>query len=123
MAERVGFGLSGALKTSNLLTLKITEIPGIEGSEAQTSTNLSRLVAISVPLKPRNKARTNDTFYLDGAAHRLDSLLDRLHAQDQFTFVPGKTHFDLYQKGDDRFALMDRIIAEMCTVARPQSAS
>jgi hypothetical protein len=66
---------------------------------------------------------TEDTFYLDGAAHRLDSLLDRLHAQAQFTYLPGKTHFDLYQKGDDRFALMDQIAAEMYAVARPQSRS
>jgi len=32
---------------------------------------------------------TDDTFYLDGAAHRLQSLLDRLHGQAQFTFIPG----------------------------------
>ena len=66
---------------------------------------------------------TEDTFYLDGAAHRLDSLLNHLHAQAQFTYIPGKTHFDLYQKGDDKFALMDQIAAEMYAVARPQSAS
>ena len=66
---------------------------------------------------------TEDTFYLDGAAHRLDRLLDRLHAQAQFTYIPGKSHFDLYQKNDDRFALMDQIAAEMYAVARPQSRS
>jgi hypothetical protein len=49
--------------------------------------------------------------------------LDRLHAQAEFTFIPGKTHFDLYQKGDDRYALMDQIAAGMYTIARPQSAS
>jgi len=64
---------------------------------------------------------TDDTFYLDGAAHRLQALLDRLHGQAQFNFVPGRTHFDLYQEGDDRNALFDRIGAEMYAVARPNS--
>jgi hypothetical protein len=62
---------------------------------------------------------TEDTFYLDGAEHRLQALLDRLHANAQFTFVPGKSHFDLYQQGDDKYALFDRIAAEMYAVARP----
>lgn len=66
---------------------------------------------------------TDDTFYLDGAAHRLQSLLDRLHGQAQFTFVPGRTHFDLYQDGEDRYALFDRIAAEMYAVARPTGKS
>jgi S-formylglutathione hydrolase FrmB len=64
---------------------------------------------------------TDDTFYLDGAAHRLQALLDRLHGQAQFNFLTGRTHFDLYQDGDDRFALFDRIAAEMYAVARPNS--
>jgi S-formylglutathione hydrolase FrmB len=64
---------------------------------------------------------TDDTFYLDGAAHRLQALLDRLQGQAQFNFVPGRTHFDLYQEGDDRNALFDRIGAEMYAVARPNS--
>lgn len=66
---------------------------------------------------------TDDTFYLDRAAHRLQSLLDRLNGEAQFTFVPGKTHFDLYQKGDDKYALFDQIAAEMYAVARPDSKS
>ncbi len=47
-----------------------------------------------------------------GAAHRLQSLLDRLNGEAQFSFIPGRTHFDLYQKGDDKYALFDRIAAE-----------
>jgi S-formylglutathione hydrolase FrmB len=66
---------------------------------------------------------TDDTFYLDGAAHRLQSLLDRLNGQAQFTFVPGRTHFDLYWKGDDHYALFDQIAAEMYAVARPGGKS
>lgn len=62
---------------------------------------------------------TEDTFYLDGAAHRFAEVLTRLGADSHFTFLPGKTHFDLYQVGDDRFALFDKIAAEMYETARP----
>jgi hypothetical protein len=54
---------------------------------------------------------------------RLQSLLDRLHGEAQFTFIPRRTDFDLYQKGDDKYALFDRIAAEMYAVARPDSKS
>jgi hypothetical protein len=64
---------------------------------------------------------TDDTFYLDGAAHSLQSTLDHLGAMAEFTFLPGRSHFDLYQVGDDRFALFDRIAAEMYRVARPNN--
>jgi S-formylglutathione hydrolase FrmB len=63
---------------------------------------------------------TDDTFYLDGPAHLLQSLLDRLGAKAQFTFIPGRTHFDLYREGDDKDALFDQIAAEMFAVARPR---
>jgi hypothetical protein len=64
---------------------------------------------------------TDDTFYLDGAAHRLQALLERLDGEGHFTFIPAKTHFDLYRQGEDNFALFDQIAAEMYAVARPQS--
>jgi Putative esterase len=63
---------------------------------------------------------TDDTFYLDGAAHLLQALLDHLDADAHFTFIPGRTHFDLYRKGEDNFALFDQIASEMYAVARPQ---
>jgi hypothetical protein len=66
---------------------------------------------------------TDDTFYLDGAAHSLQSTLDHLGGKAEFTFLPGRSHFDLYQTGDDRFALFDRIAAEMYSVARPNHQS
>jgi hypothetical protein len=53
----------------------------------------------------------------------LRSSLDHLHGQAQFTFVPGRTHFDLYQNGEDRYALFDRIAAEMYAAARPTGKS
>jgi S-formylglutathione hydrolase FrmB len=62
---------------------------------------------------------TDDTFYLDGAAHSLQSTLDRLGGEAQFTFLPGRNHFNLYLDGTDRYALFDRIAAEMYRVARP----
>lgn len=62
---------------------------------------------------------TADTFYLDAAAHRLQSVMDGLGARSSFTYVPGKTHFDLFQRGDDRMALMRDIAWQMYAAARP----
>ena len=62
---------------------------------------------------------TADTFYLDGAAHLLEARLTKLGADPHFTFIPGKTHFDLYNVGEHRGALFDQIGTEMYAVARP----
>jgi enterochelin esterase-like enzyme len=62
---------------------------------------------------------TADTFYLDGAAHRFEAVLNRLGAEPRFSYLPNKTHFDLYAAGRDREALYDCISAEMYAVARP----
>lgn len=62
---------------------------------------------------------TADTFYLDGAAHKFEAVLRKLDAQPHFTYVPDRTHFDLYKVGDDREGLFDQIGAEMYAVARP----
>jgi len=63
---------------------------------------------------------TADTFYLDGAAHKLKAVLDGLGAHAEFRFVPDRTHFDLYKVGDDRFGLFKDISWAMYAVARPQ---
>jgi hypothetical protein len=62
---------------------------------------------------------TDDTFYLDGAAHSLQSTLQRHGIRSQFTFLPGRSHFNVYAEGDDHYALFDQIAAEMYRVARP----
>lgn len=64
---------------------------------------------------------TADTFYLDGAAHLFEARLQKLGAEPQFTYIPGRTHFDLYKVGEDRSGLFDRIGAEMYATARPNS--
>jgi hypothetical protein len=64
---------------------------------------------------------TADTFYLDGPAHRLQAVLDRLGAHAHFTFIPNRTHGDLYQQGEDRMGLTRDIAREMYAVARPGS--
>jgi hypothetical protein len=64
---------------------------------------------------------TADTFYLDGAAHRLQAVLDDLHAKSDFRFLPGRSHFDIYVEGKDRYGLFKTISWEMYAVARPGS--
>jgi S-formylglutathione hydrolase FrmB len=62
---------------------------------------------------------TADTFYLDGAAHKFDAVLKGLGADAHFTFLPDRTHMDLYRVGRDREGLLDVIAAQMWAVARP----
>lgn len=64
---------------------------------------------------------TADTFYLDGAAHRLQAVLDGLHAKSDFHFLPNRTHFDLYVQDKDRQGLLKQISWEMYAIARPHS--
>ena len=62
---------------------------------------------------------TADTFYLDGSAHLFEARLKKLGADPHFTYIPGRTHMDLYKIGDDRMGLMWQIMSEMYAVARP----
>jgi S-formylglutathione hydrolase FrmB len=64
---------------------------------------------------------TADTFYLDGAAHLFEARLKALGADPHFTYIPERTHFDLYKVGDDSGGLFTQIGAEMYKVARPAS--
>ena len=57
---------------------------------------------------------TADTFHLDEPAHRLEQTLKGLGAKASFTYIPGRTHFDLYEGG-----LQEKIAKEMYAVARP----
>ena len=62
---------------------------------------------------------TADTFYLDSSAHLLDARLAKLGADAHFTYIPGRTHMDLYRVGSDQRGLFDQIATEMYAVARP----
>jgi S-formylglutathione hydrolase FrmB len=66
---------------------------------------------------------TADTFYLDGAARKFDSVLQRLGADARFTFRKDRTHFDLYARNGDRYALLDTIAAQMYLAAYPRAAA
>jgi hypothetical protein len=90
--------------------------------------DLANIVEANWPrLKPDLTGRihlivgTADTFYLDGAAHKFEAVLTRLGAEPHFTYLPDKTHFNLYFVGDDSRALFDQISAEMYAVARPSA--
>ena len=65
---------------------------------------------------------TADTFYLDGAVHRLQAVLDGLQAKSDFRYLPNRTHSDVYTQGGDRQALLRQISWEMYALARPGSS-
>lgn len=64
---------------------------------------------------------TADSYYLDGAVHRLQAVLDGLHARSYFRYLPGRTHGNLYAQGNDPEALLKQISWQMYAVARPGS--
>ncbi|MDN5780470.1 MAG: esterase family protein [Luteimonas sp.] len=64
---------------------------------------------------------TADTFYLDGAARKLEEAMKSVGAKTDFRFLPGRTHGDLYAIGDDRRGLTRTIAWEMYRVARPDA--
>ena len=59
---------------------------------------------------------TQDTFHLDEPARLLDQTIKDLGGKADFTYLQGRTHFDLYQGG-----LQEKIANEMYKVARPQT--
>jgi S-formylglutathione hydrolase FrmB len=64
---------------------------------------------------------TADTFYLNGAARLLQQALESVGAHEDFTYLPGKTHFDLDQIGDDPYGLRKKIAWQMYRQARPNA--
>jgi S-formylglutathione hydrolase FrmB len=62
---------------------------------------------------------TADTFYLDGPAHLLEAAMAKVRIKASFTYLPDKTHFDLYVRGADKMALMKDNAWAMYAVARP----
>jgi S-formylglutathione hydrolase FrmB len=64
---------------------------------------------------------TADTFYLDGAARKLEQAMRSVGAKTDFRYLPGRTHGDLYAIGDDRRGLSRTIAWEMYRVARPDA--
>ena len=59
---------------------------------------------------------TQDTFHLDEPARLLEQTIKDLGGKADFTYLEGRTHFDLYQGG-----LQEKIANEMYGVARPQT--
>ncbi len=64
---------------------------------------------------------TADTFYLDGPAHLLEAAMKKAGIAASFTYIPGKTHFDLYERGGDQQAVQRDIAWAMYAIARPGS--
>jgi S-formylglutathione hydrolase FrmB len=64
---------------------------------------------------------TADTFYLNESAELLKGALEKVGAHAEVQFLPGKTHGDLYQKGNDHDWLEKQIAWAMYHVARPDA--
>ena len=60
-----------------------------------------------------------DNFYLDGAVRQLQAVLDRLGARYDIHYLPGRTHFDMYQVGADPYGRLNAFAWEMYAKARP----
>ena len=61
---------------------------------------------------------TADTFHLDEPARLLEQTIKDLGGKASFTYLEGRSHFDLYQDG-----LSEQIAREMYAVARPNGNS
>ncbi len=61
---------------------------------------------------------TADTFHLNESARLLEQTIKDLGGKATFTYMEGRSHFDLYKDG-----LTERIAKEMYAVARPGDAS
>jgi hypothetical protein len=61
---------------------------------------------------------TADTFHLDEVGRLLEQTINDLGGKTRFTYIDGRSHFDLYQGG-----LTEKIANEMYAVARPGAAS
>jgi hypothetical protein len=59
---------------------------------------------------------TADTFHLDEPARLLEQTIKDLGGKATFTYIPGRTHMDLYEGG-----LEEKIAKEMYAVARPKT--
>jgi enterochelin esterase-like enzyme len=64
---------------------------------------------------------TADTFHLDEAVRLLDAELKKFGSDAKIEYIDGRTHFDLYQIGDDQEGLLTKIQWEMYAIARPKA--
>jgi hypothetical protein len=68
---------------------------------------------------------TADSFYLDGAVHRLEDAFRKVGGHADFTYVPDATHSvsQVYARGGDRAALWKEMANAMYATARPRKAA
>jgi S-formylglutathione hydrolase FrmB len=62
-----------------------------------------------------------DTFYLDGAVHRLQEVLQQTGVAADIHFLPGRDHNNLLGSGGDPVALLREFARQMHAAARPRS--
>ena len=71
----------------------------------------------SLPGKIHVVVGTADTFFLDGPVHRLQAVMEQAGLAATFTYLPGRTHSDVYTKGDDKRGLLKDFAVDMGKVA------
>ena len=71
----------------------------------------------AAPARSEGYRETYARWQADPDAYWLDMARARIKAS--FTYLPDKTHFDLYVRGDDKMALMKDNAWAMYAVARP----
>jgi pimeloyl-ACP methyl ester carboxylesterase len=81
---------------------------------ARILTTNAKLLVPELKAKIHIIVGTADTFYLDGPVHLLQERIANLGYDAKFTYLEGRTHFDLYDGG-----LEARIAQQMYDVARP----
>jgi len=63
----------------------------------------------------------NDEFGLDRSTRHLEAAVTAVNGRADFTYAPGKGHFDLYGDGSERQALRRVMAWQMWRRARPDS--
>jgi hypothetical protein len=65
---------------------------------------------------------TADSYYLDGALHRLEAAFRKVGGRADITYVPGASHSmsEVYAKDGDHNSLWKTMTSEMVAVARPK---
>ena len=87
---------------------------------ARSIESLPATAKLKLDGKVRLAVGDEDTFYLDGSARRLQSAMTAAGVAAEFRFLPGKTHYDIWERDGDPVAELKDMARSMYAVARPR---